>query len=263
MAGETLDLRSAAEQLGVHYQTAYKWVRSGVLASTLVRGRYHVSPEAVVALARRRDSPSRPRARRPRGGYEQARERMFIHLISGEERKARDLISGLVDSGVTVTNATQEVLVPALRRIGQEWDAGRLSISAEHRAAAIVERILGEHHPAPRGRRRGTAVVAAVAGDRHGLPTLMAAVALREDNWRVHHLGADVPPGELVDFCRGQSTDLAVITVTSNSVSRRARHTAASLEDIGVRSIVGRPGASLAELVGDARVRSPRRSPVS
>ena len=124
MAGETLDLRSAAEQLGVHYQTAYKWVRSGVLASTLVRGRYHVSPEAVVALARRRDSPSRPRARRPRGGYEQARERMFIHLISGEERKARDLISGLVDSGVTVTNATQEVLVPALRRIGQEWDAG-------------------------------------------------------------------------------------------------------------------------------------------
>jgi excisionase family DNA binding protein len=259
MAGERLDLRSAAEQLGVHYQTAYKWVRSGVLPSALVRGRYHVSPEAVVALARRRENPSRPRARRPRGGYSVARERMFLHLISGEERKVRDLIAGLIDSGVTVTSATQELLVPALWRIGQDWYAGRLSISAEHRAAAIVERILGERHPGPRGRRRGTAVVAAVTGDRHALPTLMAAVALREDNWRVHHLGADVPPGELVAFCRSHAADLAVITVTSTTVSRRASHTAASLEDLGVRSIMGRPGASLAELQADARARTSRQ----
>jgi hypothetical protein len=31
--------------------------------------------------------------------------------------------------------------------------------------------------------------VSAVSGDRHSLPTTMAAVALRVANWQVHHLG--------------------------------------------------------------------------
>ena len=93
MSEDTIDLEAAAERLGVHYQTAYKWVRSGALPSSLVRGRYRLSAEDVAALAERRERPVRPRARRPRYGYDVMRERMFDALVSGDERSARSLTS--------------------------------------------------------------------------------------------------------------------------------------------------------------------------
>jgi len=101
-------------------------------------------------------------------------------------------------------------------------------------------------------------VVAALADDRHALPTSMAAAALREDNWHVHHLGADVPTDELVRFCRDTPVDLAVITVTNASVGDAADHTAARLEAQGVCTLVGRPGSTLDELQRRARRRRSR-----
>ena len=37
-----IELRDAAAELGVHYQTAYRWVRSGQLPATMVAGKYAV-----------------------------------------------------------------------------------------------------------------------------------------------------------------------------------------------------------------------------
>ena len=42
-----MNLKEAAHDLGVHYQTAYKWVRAGELVAVRVGGRYEVSPAAI------------------------------------------------------------------------------------------------------------------------------------------------------------------------------------------------------------------------
>lgn len=255
---EPLDLQSAADRLGVHYQTAYKWVRSGQLPAALVHGRYRIEPTALTAFAARRRRPRAPAARQPRKGFAELAERMFTHLVGGAERQARTVVAGLVADGVTFTTVIQEVLVPALRRIGAEWHAGRLAITVEHQAAAIVERLIGSHHPTPPGRRRGTAVVAALSNDRHALPTAMAAAALREDNWNVHHLGADLPSDELMAFCDEIPVDLVVVTVTNPDVVAAAEDVARRLESDGIRTLVGRPGGTLDELQRSARARRPR-----
>jgi len=253
MAAPEIDLAAAAEQLGVHYQTAYKWVRSGALPAHRVRGRYVLDPIEVAAFDERRSRPSSAPRRRPRGGYEQFRRQMTTALSDGDERTARRLASDLVDRGVSLTTVTHELVVPALLHIGSEWHAGRLPIWAEHRASAIVQRLLGELDPHPRGRRRGTVMVAALSGDHHGLPTSMAAAALREDNWRVHHLGADMPADELVHFCEQHEVDLAVLTVTVPEVRALANETAERLEHLGTRALVGQPGSTLIELQAMAR----------
>lgn len=252
---EDVELQVAAERLGVHYQTAYGWVRSGRLPATLVRGRYRIAPAALTAFATQRDRPRAPAPRRPRNGFAETATKMFDHLVDGAERQARSIVSGLIDDGVGFTTVMQDVLVPALRLIGDEWVADRLTIAVEHRASAIVERIIGGHVPTPRGRRRGIAVVAALAGDRHTLPTSMAAAALREDNWHVHHLGADVPDDALVRFCDEHSVALVVLTVTNTDVAAVADRTARRLHRAGVRVIVGRPGDTLVDLQRIARDR--------
>jgi MerR family transcriptional regulator, light-induced transcriptional regulator len=255
VADPLIDLQTAADQIGVHYQTAYRWVRSGELPASLVHGRYLLDADDVTAFAERRARPSAPRARRPRGGFEPLSDKMYEHLVVGDEKAARKLVDGLVADGVALTTVMQEVLVPGLRRIGTEWHAGRLTIWVEHQASAIVDRIIGSHHPTPRGRRRGTAVVAALSGDRHALPTSMAAAALREDNWRVHHLGADMPSDEIVRFCDETPVDLAVLTLTAPDAEPVVNHTAATLESAGLRTLVGRPGRTLDELLELARAR--------
>ena len=211
-----LDLQAAADELGVHYQTAYRWVRSGKLPAHVVGGRYVVERAAVDATAGpgarvQPQAPPPPSSRRMAA----AAQRAHTALVVGDEAAARQLIVGLVDEGATVIDVIQSVIVPPLVRIGADWHAGRLTIWVEHRASAIVERILGGLLTNPRGRRRGTVMVAAVSGDFHSLPTSMAAVALRDDNWAVEHLGANMPPDELVRFCAEHGVDVAVLSSTN------------------------------------------------
>jgi MerR family transcriptional regulator, light-induced transcriptional regulator len=151
--------------------------------------------------------------------------------------------------------------VPPLRRIGQDWHDGQLTISVEHRAAAIIDRLLGELAPNPRGRRRGTAVVASVSGDQHSLPTSMATVALREANWHVHHLGADMPGDELLRFCKEHAADLAVISLTNPEATVLAHETADRLRAQGTTTIVGAPGMTLTNLVEQARTATTMTKP--
>ncbi len=253
MEADRIDLQTAADRLGVHYQTAYRWVRSGELAAHLVKGRYLLDPVVVASFDHKRSKPASPTPPRPRKGFSDLRDKMLVALTTGDEQAARKMTSGLIRNGAPLTTVIEELLVPALRHIGFEWHEGRLPIFVEHRASAIVQQILGEHHPTPRGRRRGTAVVAALSGDQHNLPTSMAAAALREDNWRVHLLGADVPSAELVHFCETHDVDLVVLTVTTTDIADSAERTAVQLEAAGVRTLVGEPGSTLVDLQQAAR----------
>lgn len=250
---QDVDLREAAERLGVHYQTAYQWVRSGDLPAVRLRNRYRISVDDLERFAQERDTP-RPVAVPPRGRrWEHTATRWNQAVLEGDERTARSLLLDLRDEGVPATELVERVVVPALRDVGEGWVRGQVSIAQEHRASRMIERLLGELTPTPRGRRRGTAVVAAVSGDHHTLPTSMAALALRDDRWRVEHLGADVPADELVRFAVDADADLVVLTVTNPDRAAATERTRRRLDAAGIACIVGAPGRTLEELQAEAR----------
>jgi excisionase family DNA binding protein len=248
-----LELQSAADALGVHYQTAYRWVRSGRLPAQLRGGKYLVSSHDIAEVGAERERPQTP-AVPSRARLLRQSERMHEALLDGDESEVRKIARRLVDEGTTIVDLVEQVISPPLRAIGQEWHDGNLSIWVEHRASAIIERALGDLLPNPRGRRRGTVVVAAVAGDLHSLPTTMATVALREANWHVHHLGADMPGEELVSFCAAhEEVDVAVISVTNPDAADRAARAAGEIRAAGTPTLVGGAGMTLGGLVDDVR----------
>lgn len=251
-AADQIELQDAADRLAVHYQTAYRWVRTGRLPAQLVNGRYLIAVDALEAVARQRRAPSRPTVPSAARLERQAR-RVYDALIEGDEASVRAIARGLVGNGTRLVELVQTVFVPALRWIGQAWHDGELTIWVEHRASAIVERTLGELSPNPRGRRRGVAMVSAVSGDRHSLPTTMAAVVLRDANWQVHHLGADMPGDELVRFCAEHDIDVAVISLTNPAVADLATATAERIRSSGTPVILGGPGRTLDDLVAAAK----------
>ncbi|HUS44165.1 MAG TPA: cobalamin-dependent protein [Ilumatobacteraceae bacterium] len=257
-AGDDLiDLQTAAERIGVHYQTAYRWVRNGKLTADLVGGRYLVASDDLEAVDVVRRTPTPPPAPRPKRIATSA-SRMHNALVVGDEGAVRSIVRTLLSEGTSVPGVVQQVIVPPLVRIGQAWRDGDLTVWVEHRASAIVERILGEIAPNPRGRRRGTVVVASVSGDHHSLPTSMAAVTLRADNWHVEHLGADMPPDELLRFCAEYDVDVVVLSSTNPGTARLAAETAERLEAAGTPCVRGAPGRALDELIALVRAAATR-----
>lgn len=251
-AGVRLTLYEAAEQLGVHYQTAYRWVRQGALRAVKVNGSYEVEPEAIDELRRGRSAPAPPPARRRVRSWEPFAAKALDALVVGDETRVRDLIAGLVGGGVSMAEVCDHVLAPALAAIGERWALGQVTIAEEHRASAICERLIARWVPTPPGRPRGTAVVCSPTEEGHELPGLMATAVLREQHWRVHHLGVGVPTDAVERLVAHEAADLVVISVTWPPAADDAERLAERLSASGRRVLVGRPGRTMADLVEGA-----------
>jgi MerR family transcriptional regulator, light-induced transcriptional regulator len=249
-----MQLREAADVLGVHYQTAYSWVRQGTLPARKTGRGYEVLERDVLALAERRAAGTPPPPEvRVRDWPAQA-GRLYDAIVSGDETLARHEF-GRLAAGLPLIDLCERVITPVLRRIGEEWAAGELTIAAEHRASAICERLIAPRaHQLP-GRPRGIAVTATPPAERHALPALMAAACLREDRWLVHHLAVDLPVAEVIGLALEVGADLVVLSSATTQTARAARRAA---REIGfsaprLRVLAGRPGDTLSQLLKLAR----------
>jgi MerR family transcriptional regulator, light-induced transcriptional regulator len=254
-----MQLRDAADTLGVHYQTAYGWVRQGTLPARKTPRGYEVSEGDVRELAARRTAGVEPPPQvRVRDWSAQA-DRLYAALVAGDEKLARQDFARLA-AGTPLAALCDQVIAPALRRIGTEWAAGQVSIGVEHRASAICERLIAARLNLPQGRPRGVALAATPPGERHGLPAMMAAACLREDHWQVHHLAADLPTDEVIGLAGDTGAGLIVLSSATTEAVRLAGREAREIRRRlpGVRVLTGRPGDTLSRLRELARTPAAR-----
>lgn len=223
MTDTGLTLHEAAEVLGVHYMTAYRYVRLGLLPARKITGTWHVTKADLAAFQDREagrgraqavvdaDGGSRTgRARAPWG------ERLEARLVAGDTRGAWGVVEAALTAGSSLEDIYLDVLTPALTSIGDRWAAGELDISIEHRASGIAMRLIGRLGPrfARRGRTRGLIVVGAPEGERHVLPLAMAADLIRQRGWEVSDLGGDLPPESFVHAVTSAGADLVAVAIS-------------------------------------------------
>lgn len=249
-----MDLQTAAERLGVHYQTAYRWVRRGSLVAAKRGTSYEIGEVDLQAFIASRAAPKPPpRITHVRSWGAQV-ARVHRLLLDGDELTVRDAVQRLVDGGVSPIEVCDRLLAPAMRQLGDDWSNGLASVAEEHRASAIVERVLARIAVHPRGRPRGVAAVATSDSEMHSLPSAMAAVALRCDRWQVHHLGCGVPLKDTLHFVHTVAPGLVVLSVTDPAVAEESHHAADLItSETGVPVLLGRPGSTLRSLVAAAR----------
>ena len=177
-------------------------------------------------------------------------DRFYDAMVAGEEGPAQTRLERLA-ARVSFIELCERVVAPALRRMGDDWAAGDVTIAVEHRASAICERLIAPLAARqPRGRPRGVAVTATPPGERHGLPALMAAGSLREDHWLVQHLATDLPANEVGRLAHDVAARLVVLSAVTEEGAARGAAEAAQLAQAyaGVLVLAGRPGESLYDL---------------
>jgi excisionase family DNA binding protein len=224
-----LTLQEAAELLGVHYMTAYRYVRLGVLPASKVGGTWQVTA-ADLAAFRDNGGPVAAGGSRRRAPWA---TRLEARLVAGDTRGAWGVVEAALAAGADLDEIYLEVISPAMRDIGARWADGELDISVEHRATGIAFRLLGRLGPrfARRGRTRGTIVVGAPTGERHSLPVAMLADLLRGEGWEVSDLGADMPIASFVGSVLSTPGLVAVgVSVTSEECLAAAMELIAALQ---------------------------------
>lgn len=189
-------LREAAAQLDVHYMTAYRYVRTGRLDASKEGGRWWIN-QGDLAHILENPTTGLP-APRPRA---ELVEPLVSRLTSSDFAGSWQLVEGALASGATPTEVHEELLGPAMMQIGIGWREGQVTIAEEHRASATCTRLLGRMCSLfrPPGRRRGSVVLGAIAGDTHGLPSAMLADMLEAEHIGVIDLGANTPAASFVE----------------------------------------------------------------
>jgi excisionase family DNA binding protein len=243
---DDLSLQAVAELLGVHYMTAYRYVRTGRLDATKHGSEWQVRRASLGALAQPRAAGRRKTgSTRDLGHYE---TRLTARLVHGDEAEAWRVTQQALTSGCSAEDLYLDVLGPALRRIGNDWAAGRLSVAEEHRASVVMHRLvgrLGPLHSRP-GRKRGWVVLGAPATDQHGLATALLADVLRGRGFGVADLGANTPAVSFVETVANAPSVVGTGIVVS-----------APIDDAGIAGVITaiKSGSDAPILLGGATIR--------
>jgi MerR family transcriptional regulator, light-induced transcriptional regulator len=216
--GNEVTLHEAAERLGVHYMTAYRYVRQGQLNATRTSAGWRVALDDLQQFSR----PSAPAMRETQKGRARRHApwalRLEARLIAGDVEGAWGVIESAMAAGSSVDRVYTEYITHAMESIGARWAAGELAVADEHRATVVVQRLLGRlgPHLNRRGRSSGTVVVGSPSGEHHSIPSAVVADLVRAEGWSVIDLGSDCPASSFTQVIK--ETDAVAVLLSVSHV---------------------------------------------
>lgn len=224
---ETLTLQQVADELDVHYMTVYRYVRLGYLPAHKEGGSWRVNRTDLVAFGKE-PAPSPGRGRSDTPWDERLLQRMLVADQAGSWR----VVEAAQTSGMSIRDVYLEMIIPAMRKVGEEWAQGNISIAQEHAASQVTVRLVSRLSAmiARRGVSKGTIVLGTPAGEMHTLPVMIASDLIRSEGFEVLDLGSDLPPDAFADTAAAQSRLVAVgVSVTAAGQSDQVSETIAQL----------------------------------
>jgi excisionase family DNA binding protein len=201
---KTASPKQVARAIGVSESTLKRWCDSDVIPMTKTAGGHRrIAVEAVIQYLRESGrqivEPALlglpVTAGKTEWTLSRATDRIVTGLVTCEESIVRQIVFDLLLANHSVTAIFDDVLAPALHRIGDQWSCGDVAVYQERQACEICMRCLHElratspqaAEPAP------VATGATVEADIYTIPVTMAEIVLRNVGWDATALGTNLP----------------------------------------------------------------------
>ena len=115
----------------------------------------------------------------------------------------------------------QDVLMPVLTQVGDDWHRRRTRIAQEHLMSSAMRNLLGAFLRVY-ARRAASArlLFATPAGERHEIATLGAAMLAASAGLGVSYLGADLPARDIVDSVEPAAAQVLVLGMTTAAADK-------------------------------------------
>jgi DNA-binding transcriptional MerR regulator len=169
---------------------------------------------ALARLAHRQSSPPRPAA---------AAAVDVTALVRAMKQYDLPAVESLLNRHAAVLPADAlifSVILPILREAGARWEAGTIRPAQEHLVSASVRSVLGGLlRTMPPAADDDAMVFATLAGERHELGLLSAAVLAAHAGRRVTYLGPDVPGADVGHAVNSLKASTLVVCATIANVT--------------------------------------------
>ena len=205
---DVLSTRQVAQLLGVGEATVKRWADSGEIdCFRTVGGHRKFRLRDVTSFVQKRDYQTvTPLPASSAASLDEARNRFEKSSLSGDIDSCVAQMAGLRLRGMTLADIFDDVVAPALHKVGSKWEKCQLSVADEHIATNTVIDAIARSQPLaeppgePNRADKGTAVVASVAGEQHDVAARMAACLLRARCFEVLAPLAQTPARDLAEL---------------------------------------------------------------
>lgn len=137
-------------------------------------------------------------------------------LLQPDRRAASEIILAAVQSGVHPRYIYTQVFERTQREIGRLWQTNQISVAQEHFCTAATQMIMSQLYPYifSGERKNHRVVVACVGGELHEIGARMVADFFEMDGWDSYFLGANTPPGSVLQTVLDRQADILAISAT-------------------------------------------------
>lgn len=140
---------------------------------------------------------------------------LYDAIIHFDQAAGQELLD-LAFATHSVETVCLNLFQPLLRRVGQGWQQGALSVQMEHFATNMIrERLFSLLHAAPPPYHDARLVAACAPTEQHEIGLLMTALFLRRTGWPVVYLGRIVPVAGIIDTVREVRPAALLISATT------------------------------------------------
>jgi methanogenic corrinoid protein MtbC1 len=211
-----------------------RWIKSrvdgGISISNAVTElrqmtRNGIWPDAVPA------APTRTLSK-PKATPEKYTHWLYDALINHDEDKASDIMKELHASFDLITIFVR-ILSPTLIAIGEAWYRGEIRITTEHYASNFLRaKLMSLLQAYPTRRNAPYVQLGCAPTEQHELGSLMMAVLLRSQGFRVEYLGPDLPIDDLVDYASYEFPDMIIMTASTELAAFEMRRLKEKLDQL-------------------------------
>ncbi|MCM1569524.1 MAG: homocysteine S-methyltransferase family protein [Roseburia sp.] len=160
-------------------------------------------------------------------GFTPVREALYHGVLKGNRNGMAALTREALDSGEEPGALLNEILLPAINKVGEYFDKGKYflpqliaSAEAMKNGIEVLEPLLLK---GTQEQDMPTVIIATVEGDIHDIGKNLVALMLKNYGFKVIDLGKDVPAGDIIAAAREHHAKIIALSALMTTTMQRMR----------------------------------------
>ncbi|MGN0954159.1 cobalamin B12-binding domain-containing protein [Dialister sp.] len=137
-------------------------------------------------------------------------------LLDHDMRRCLFLVDQFMRENIPVDRIYVDILGESMRRVGELWHHGKISVAAEHYCTSVTQTAMSRMYPAIFSvpRKKKSILCACPGRELHDMGLRIVADVFENHGWDSCYLGEAVPPEYILQSIRETKPDLVALAVT-------------------------------------------------
>ncbi len=145
--------------------------------------------------------------------------RFIMHLKDGDRSRCTQMAHAWESQSISDQTLYNDLLLPALCAIGQQWASNEITITEEHAATEIIKQLIAwKSMKSIPTNSLGTVIVGCVPDEHHSVAAMVLTNLLEKVGFRTYYYGESVPHDDMIEAIKKKTPD--AVCLASRTVER-------------------------------------------